>query len=1110
MKNISFNEKWALLRGVKSVDFAVAGESSQTEGAYKGEGAKAGGRAAQEKIRKGEGGKGALHGRQCIIHDGPNKGQVDPRCKEYNPNLVGRDKLEEGNSRDVIHRNIDRLMHGDAGYEGAYLDSGTHGHTYSRAQAAAIAYKKAGMSGPGRGTATGNKTSRQKRIESHNTKLRGMDLTKRGQALKAIHEAHDQEGQARGSITQAVHKALIANPQASPEEIMGMLKAHESGDLTKTLHKEEIAHIMADKRFQTDVRNTGYKIRKFIQENKDASPEQIMQALEGQTGNLTPDEVNALIKSGGLVSGVSSLQGNQASATLEDVDDADSWIQNNIKNPGDPNMGPDDLIEQILEKNNIVEGKNGYDPSSYSPQQYQQVIAELKKANPEINESQLRSALKSAYGFAPPASSSSRPVRPETFKSGPISNKLRDTISQLRGMGTLRNQHRVAKKKLQNAGHYDAHNAFVKEQQAEAKRREMEKRQASAGSKGRKAPAPEAQQPPTTEAQSQGAQQPPENQGATPEAQATSPPRGRRGRTQKPPTEEAQQPPQEAQPPGDQSPESQGAQAPKGRREGAQKPPAPAAPTPVSDEDHHRMGRTLSDVIGKAKGNKALNGLAKKLGFDLNDLHSFLQEASRRAAPPNNPEGGTASSTPNVKTVTPEVVDNTPKTGQGVSGSNSGTGRGMKITDAMRGLQGEIEASNSRVGKALGDYIKGREEQVQGVVNQMQSTSWKALEDNGDNPAALLIERGTLKPEDLARVQERGMYVQPKHLKELVGSKTITRAQATELSAQAKQLQATAKTQQLPPSTDTSTANPPNNPQPKAAAGANANAKPPRKRGSKVSASNNPAPVPEGAAGGVKEGSSNKTPTTSKPARNSLTLKTPFYSYDKFMDQEEEGALTPSYKGNYTGYDDYFDNLGLLRAKQVKLDTTDYDTTTHLINDNKELQKYRVKGTSEYKVPPEEMDKVLQAASNVNEYTKLFKPEEIKEYYKAFNILPKEGDEETTSTADSPSNNAIDLMTKGNKKANEILEMMKDPENPLKVTDGDLRYLKDRGLIDQGMHRKMLHHTYKRGGAISASEYNFSAPYGWSFNEPTHSNIVGGEDANRNLIKIPDGWGVRG
>lgn len=48
-------------------------------------------------------------------------------------------------------------------------------------------------------------------------------------------------------------------------------------------------------------------------------------------------------------------------------------------------------------------------------------------------------------------------------------------------------------------------------------------------------------------------------------------------------------------------------------------------------------------------------------------------------------------------------------------------------------------------------------------------------------------------------------------------------------------------------------------------------------------------------------------------------------------------------------------------------------------------------------------------------------------------------------------------------------------------------------------------------GASNSSEYNFSAPYGWSFCEETtpKTNVVGGEDANRNLVKIPDGWGSR-
>jgi hypothetical protein len=44
----------------------------------------------------------------------------------------------------------------------------------------------------------------------------------------------------------------------------------------------------------------------------------------------------------------------------------------------------------------------------------------------------------------------------------------------------------------------------------------------------------------------------------------------------------------------------------------------------------------LSDLVGKAKGNKVASGLAKQLGINLEDLHSFLQEATRRSstAPP--------------------------------------------------------------------------------------------------------------------------------------------------------------------------------------------------------------------------------------------------------------------------------------------------------------------------------------------------------------------------------------------------------------------------------------------------------------------------------------------
>ena len=1071
MKNISFNEKWSLLRGVKSVDFAGAKSSVGVAGvsndAYDSGNAKAaGGRAAQEKRKKmqrlGQSGKGQLSGRACIIKEGPNKGGVDPDCVSYNPNLVGREKLETPTSvKDPAFKaGVDRLMHGDAGYEDPDLNGRSQGPV-SKKRALAIMYAKMGQrksggggsEGGGGGGDSNTLTSRQKAIQKQLGRLGKMDLYNRSKGLNQIRESHNQIQQGKRDADRAISEALRANPYATPEEVIEYLKTHGSGDLTQNLHGDELTHLINDKKHSIDKSNTGRLIRRGIYDqpavaefikkygdqfkDKDGKPmvpslqqidekvfggkldqamsgqlgKEIMQSIQGKTGNLTPDEINALIQSKGLISGINSMQGSSPSVPSEAVDDL--W---------------EEIGKGTMEIQNELQDP---DPSNIDKDDYGYILRRIQEEFPGKDENLIKQALRDKLGIV--GFRSSRPEKPvDPFAPGAREqanlDKLNTSLDQRSYFNTQANANARANK------------IHAKQREFEkAKQREIEKNNpdlyaprnnkntsasASRGSGGQEAQAQqpqspeakpqeaqqpqspeakpqEAQQPQSPEAKPQEAQQPPANQGdqgATPEAQTASAPRGRRGRAQKPPAPAPDTPPQSEQAtsaPGG----GAGAQGSAANRGGS---------TTTSPEEHEARGQRLvkyaSYIDQMMKENPVVARFIKRVpgfaGF-MSDLVSHLSyqpsadttQANPQSTPPpaRKPRGKAAANTNPVQTETPAANANPVQTETPAANANP--------------VQTGAPARKPR-GKAAAN------------ANPAQAT-----------PSAR-------KP--------RGKAAAP------AGTQAVT---------------------------------------------------------------NTPAPATGGAAGGMKKESSNNTSTAaspSKPAQSSLTTETPFYSNDKFYKQEEGSSILPSNgRGGYSGYDDYFNDLHIVRAKQSGMKPSEADIGDHLIGNNKELQKYRVKGTSKYKVPPGEADKVSQAAANVDKYTKLFKPEEIKEYYKEFGILPRDGDKETTSTAASPSDDAISLMTNGNKKADEILKMMQDPEKPLKVTDGDLRYLRDKGLIDPDMHRKMALHTYKRG-AISASEYNFSAPYGWSFNEPTHSNVVGGEDANRNLIKIPDGWGTRG
>ena len=203
----------------------TAGGGAQGQGARKG--AKGGStRGAQVAAQGQKSSTGKLEGRNCIIKEGPHKGAVDPNCDEYQAGLAGREKLKEGSDPATIRENVKALMGGSKGYASPYLEKGKHGHTYSKNQALAIAYKKAGMASKGSGGG-GEKTGRQKFLDKHLPSTYNVGYDNRKKALGAINEAYDKQSKSMKDASSMISRVMSSNPGMSPEGILGSIR--ESG-----------------------------------------------------------------------------------------------------------------------------------------------------------------------------------------------------------------------------------------------------------------------------------------------------------------------------------------------------------------------------------------------------------------------------------------------------------------------------------------------------------------------------------------------------------------------------------------------------------------------------------------------------------------------------------------------------------------------------------------------------------------------------------------------------------------------------------------------------------------------------------------------------------------
>lgn len=344
MSKINFDEKWSILRGVKAtcVDFAgPSNTSSKNEGAYGGKGTTAGGQAVEAKNRAGKGTQ-KLSGRKCIMPDG----SVNPQCDEYNPSLVGREKLLPGSDEGTIRENIKRLMHGDSGYSSAYLQKGAHGHTYTAAQAAAIAYKKAGKSGPATGGGGGDKTAKQKFLDKHLPKYHRTSFENKAAARQALHSAWDD------------HKA--------------------------------------------EMESTTAEVQKYLQSNPDATPEQIMQDLaQAKVGRgLDEDDFNSIIEqatgkkmSQGQNQGFQKVDGGDALDTLKEVANKTG----SLKNPGM-------FIEEVKRQMGSINGADTPEGYQQMIEKLQKLLGPLAEKNPDLNldNPEVISKILQASGFTPP------------------------------------------------------------------------------------------------------------------------------------------------------------------------------------------------------------------------------------------------------------------------------------------------------------------------------------------------------------------------------------------------------------------------------------------------------------------------------------------------------------------------------------------------------------------------------------------------------------------------------------------------------------------------------------------------------------------------------------
>ncbi len=393
MASVKFGENWALLRGVKannnqSVDFAgskppVAGMGTEKGGAQ-GKGARKGAkggatRGAQVAAKGQESSDGKLTGRNCIIKEGAHKGAVDPNCDEYQAGLAGREKLKEGSDPATIRENVKALMEGSKGYASPYLEKGKHGHTYSKNQALAIAYKKAGLSKSGGGGGGGDKTAKQKFLDKHLPSTYNVGFDNRKKARDILHQAWDKQSKSTKDASKMISRVMSSNPGMSAEGILSSIRE------------------------------------------------------SGMASDLNDDQLNQLIKQ---ASGGGKEEGGGA-APVEKVtpmgfDQAGDFLTASNKNGEEVDLTDiaDTLIEQL--KIPADQGDN-YSPD---PQQYEKLIEGIKQQAIEqgvdpsaVDDTKLKSAIAGYYsGMVPNAS----PAKSGNEESGP-------TPHEEEMMGNLKN-----------------------------------------------------------------------------------------------------------------------------------------------------------------------------------------------------------------------------------------------------------------------------------------------------------------------------------------------------------------------------------------------------------------------------------------------------------------------------------------------------------------------------------------------------------------------------------------------------------------------------------------------------------------------------------------------
>lgn len=374
MAKISFNEKWSVLRGVKAthVDFAGAppgaksGQTASTTG--KRERASRGGAAVEAKNRSGQGTQ-ELEGRRCIRPDGG----VNPQCKEYKANLEGREKLKEGSDMGTIKENFNLLKSGKAGYSSAYLQNGRHGEVYTDAQAWAIAYKKAGLSGEGTGKARASKSKRDTFYDRHLPSVhrsRFEDHDKAHGVLRDSWKQHDAEVK---QLTKTLEDYLAKNPGASPEQMVADLNLKK---IARNLDEDDVTGIVNEVTGQGGQSGPG-----AMPKMPQMSPQQKEQFIDGFNAKYNADL--------------------------------------------------DDVIDKIAQQVGILDAT----PDQYTPEQYNQLIAELKKQFPDLSQEELMKAAQ-ASNYEPSTQQAQAATNKASGKPGLIAKKLKAALSPFTNRGT--------------------------------------------------------------------------------------------------------------------------------------------------------------------------------------------------------------------------------------------------------------------------------------------------------------------------------------------------------------------------------------------------------------------------------------------------------------------------------------------------------------------------------------------------------------------------------------------------------------------------------------------------------------------------------------------------